>query len=124
MRFAGIDIGGEHHAVAVVNEGGAVLVKLTFFGEEAAGYELGPGPAGRSRDHCLVAMEATGYGSFLRNRVKQLDQEIEHKLQDHEVGKLFTTIDGIGARTAACLMQSWATRADFGMPPHSQATSA
>ncbi len=40
----------------------------------------------------------------LRNRVKQLDQDIEHKLQTHEVGKLLTTIDGIGARTAACLV--------------------
>jgi len=41
---------------------------------------------------------------LLRNRVKQLDQEIERKLQSHEVGKLLTTIDGIGARTAACLI--------------------
>jgi len=60
MRFAGIDIGGERHAVAVVNEGGAVLVKSTFFGEDAAGYErvkdLLDDP-----DDCLVAMEATGH---------------------------------------------------------------
>jgi transposase len=41
---------------------------------------------------------------LLRNRVKQLDQEIEHKLQDHEVGNLLTTIDGGDARTAACLI--------------------
>jgi len=41
---------------------------------------------------------------LLRNRVKQLDQEIERKLQTHEVGRLLTTIDGIGARTAACLI--------------------
>jgi transposase len=40
----------------------------------------------------------------LRNRVKQLDQDIERKLQTHEVGRLMTTIDGIGARTAACLI--------------------
>jgi transposase len=60
MRFAGIDIGGERHAVAVVDEAGAVLVKSTFFGEEAAGYErvkdLLDDP-----DDCLVAMEATGH---------------------------------------------------------------
>jgi transposase len=60
MRFAGIDIGGERHAVAVVDEAGAVLVKSTFFGEEAAGYErvkdLLDDP-----DGCLVAMEATGH---------------------------------------------------------------
>jgi len=41
---------------------------------------------------------------LLRNRVKQLDQEIEGKFQTHEVGKLLTTIDGIGSRTAACLI--------------------
>jgi hypothetical protein len=41
---------------------------------------------------------------LLRNRIKQLDQEIERKLQSHEVGRLLTTIDGIGARTAACLI--------------------
>jgi hypothetical protein len=39
MRFAGIDIGGERHAVAVVNDGGTLLVKSTFFGEDAAGYQ-------------------------------------------------------------------------------------
>jgi transposase len=41
---------------------------------------------------------------LLRNRVKQLDQEIDRKLQSHEVGRLLTTIDGIGVRTAACLI--------------------
>jgi hypothetical protein len=52
MRFAGIDIGGERHAVAVVNEGDAVVVKSTFFGEDAAGYVRGPGPSGRSARLC------------------------------------------------------------------------
>ncbi len=36
--------------------------------------------------------------------MKQLEQDIERKLQDHEVGKLLTTIDGIGLRTVACLI--------------------
>ena len=36
--------------------------------------------------------------------MKQLEQDIERKLQDHEVGKLLTTIDGIGPRTVACLI--------------------
>src|SRR5713226_4740861 len=264
MRFAGIDIGGERHAVAVVNEGGAVVVKSTFFGEDAAGYQRVRDLVGDPHD-CVVAMEATGHywrnlfaflvahgfkvallnplrtrrfaeeelertktdsvdalgiarfaaqkrpaptpvsdevtgelrelvrlrtryvdqlsdrmrqlhravdlgfpeftghlrlntllatailaryptarsfarvstralaralvedakvsvGShhsdpyqlqvkytcadiqLLRGRVKQLEQDIERKLQDHEVGKLLTTIDGIGARTAACLI--------------------
>src|SRR6202035_663475 len=50
---------------------------------------------------------------LLRNRVKRLDQEIERKLQDHEVGKLLTTIDGIGARTAACLIAELGARSRF-----------
>ena len=39
MRFVGIDIGGERHAVAVVNDDGALLVKSTLLGEEAVGYQ-------------------------------------------------------------------------------------
>jgi transposase len=41
---------------------------------------------------------------LLRCRVKQLEQDIERKLHAHEVGKLLTSIDGIGSRTAACLI--------------------
>jgi hypothetical protein len=39
MRFVGIDTDGERHAVAVVNEAGLVLVKSTFYGDDAAGYQ-------------------------------------------------------------------------------------
>jgi transposase len=60
MRFAGIDIGGERHAVAVVNDGGTLLVKSTFFGEDTAGYERVRDLLGDPQD-CLVAMEATGH---------------------------------------------------------------
>jgi transposase len=60
MRFAGIDIGGERHAVAVVNEGGTVLVKSAFFGEDAAGYQQVRDLLGDPHD-CVVAMEATGH---------------------------------------------------------------
>jgi transposase len=31
-------------------------------------------------------------------------RDIERKLDDHEVGKLLTTIDGIGPLTSACLI--------------------
>jgi transposase len=41
---------------------------------------------------------------LLRERLRELDREIEQRLQAHEVGKLLTTIDGIGSRTAACLI--------------------
>jgi len=60
---------------------------------------------------------------LLRNRIKQLDREIERKLQDHEVGRLLTTIDGIGARTAACLIAELGDPSRFRVPLRSQATS-
>ncbi len=60
MRFAGIDIGGECHAVAVVNDNGVLLVRSTLFGEEAVGYQRLRELLGDPND-CLVAMEATGH---------------------------------------------------------------
>jgi transposase len=40
----------------------------------------------------------------LRRRLRALDRDIEHTLREHEVGRLLTTIDGIGPHTAACLI--------------------
>ena len=60
MRYAGVDIASETHVLAVVNEDGAVLVKPTSFGEDAAGYENLFRALG-SPEGCLVAMEATGH---------------------------------------------------------------
>ena len=40
----------------------------------------------------------------LRRRLKELDRDIDTKLEHHEVGKLLTTIDGIGNNTAARLI--------------------
>jgi len=110
MRFAGIDIGGERHAVAVVSEGGGVLVKSTFFGEEAAGYErvrdLLDNP-----DDCLVAMEATGH--YWRNlfaflvghgfRVALLNPLRTRRFAEEELERTKTdSVDALGiARFAA-----------------------
>lgn len=41
---------------------------------------------------------------LLRRRIREIDAEIEQKLDDHEVGKLLTTIEGVGATTAARLV--------------------
>ena len=38
---------------------------------------------------------------ILRRRLRELDHDIEGKLREHEVGRLLTTIDGIGTNTAA-----------------------
>lgn len=65
MRFAGIDVGSKSHVVAMVGEGGqVVLLKPTAFDEDAAGYAKLFQLLGSPTD-ILVAMEATG--SYGRN---------------------------------------------------------
>jgi transposase len=48
-----------------------------------------------------------------RARLKELDRDIERRLDDHEVGKLLTTIDGIGTGTAARLIAVLGDPSDF-----------
>jgi transposase len=54
----------------------------------------------------------------LRRRLRELDRDIETKLHEHEVGRLLTTIDGIGPHTAAFVI------AEVGNPAHFRAASA
>ena len=49
----------------------------------------------------------------LRRQLKDLARDIEGKLDDHEVGKLLTTIDGVGPLTAACLIAELGDPARF-----------
>jgi transposase len=49
----------------------------------------------------------------LRRRLKDLARDIERKLDDHLVGKLLTTIDGVGPLTAACLIAELGDPARF-----------
>jgi transposase len=51
--------------------------------------------------------------TVLRRRLKDLGRDIERKLDDHEVGKLLTTIDGVGPLTAACLIAELGDPARF-----------
>lgn len=60
MRFIGIDVAGETHVVAGVDEGGEVVVRPTSFTEDAAGYERLYGLLGEP-SAVWVAMEATGH---------------------------------------------------------------
>jgi transposase len=55
---------------------------------------------------------------LLRRRLRELDGDIETKLRQHDVGRLLTTIDGIGPHTAACLI------AELGDPAHFCTASA
>lgn len=54
----------------------------------------------------------------LRHRLRDIDRDIEGKLRQHEVGRLLTTIDGIGPQTAACLI------AELGDPAHFRSAAA
>lgn len=49
----------------------------------------------------------------LRERIHDIDRDIESKLDTHEVGKLLTTIPGIGPTTAARLIAVLGNPADF-----------
>jgi transposase len=49
----------------------------------------------------------------LRRRIRQLGSDIERTLDTHEIGKLLTTIDGIGPQTAARLIAELGNPADF-----------
>jgi transposase len=60
MRFAGIDIGAEHHVVAVVDDTGAIITKATKLAEDAIGYGHLVRLLGAPGD-LVVAMEATGH---------------------------------------------------------------
>jgi transposase len=54
----------------------------------------------------------------LRRRLRELDRDIDTKLSEHEVGRLLTTIDGIGPHTAAFVI------AEVGDPAHFRSASA
>jgi transposase len=60
MRFAGIDIASETHVLAMVGADGAVELKPTPFGEDAAGYQKALDLLG-TPGAVLIAMEATGH---------------------------------------------------------------
>ncbi len=49
----------------------------------------------------------------LRRRLRELDRDIETKLDQHAIGKLLTTIDVIGTNTAARLIAAVGNPADF-----------
>lgn len=54
----------------------------------------------------------------LRSRLRDLDRDLEGKLREHEVGRLLTTIDGIGPTTAARVI------AEVGDPAHFRSGAA
>ena len=49
----------------------------------------------------------------LRQRIQDLERDIERRLRDHEIGTLLTTIEGIGPQTAARLIAELGDPAEF-----------
>jgi transposase len=72
MRFIGIDIGSQTHAVAVLDERGDALVPSTSFAEDAEGYAKLLALVGPPQE-ALAAMEATGH--YWRNLFARLAAE-------------------------------------------------
>jgi transposase len=60
---------------------------------------------------------------LLHRRLRSLESDIERRLMQHEVGKLLTTIDGIGPQTAACIMAETGDVSRFTASRHWRAMS-
>lgn len=91
-------------------------------GERAVGRELAralKAAAGTSVSHHTTEVYARQVRFFcedldlLRRRLGELEREIEHLLTAHEVGRLLTTIEGIGPQTAATLVAELGDPAAF-----------
>jgi transposase len=90
-KLARLAYDGRHQVGEVLARALIETANISVGGHNSEAYQL-------QVRHTCADME------LLRDRVKQPDQHIEGKLQEREVGKLLTTIDGVGARTAACLI--------------------
>jgi transposase len=89
------------------------LARLSYDGRHQVGVELAQAllaAAARSvgRHHGEAYRLQVRYAcedlTLLRRRLRTLERDIEKTLQDHEVGTLLTTIEGIGPQTAARLV--------------------
>jgi transposase len=98
------------------------LAKLRYDGRHVVGTELASDLI-HAAQHSVGRHHAPAYRlqvrytcedlDTLRRRLRQLDRDIDGKLQEHEVGQLLTTIDGIGAHTAARLIAELGNPANF-----------
>lgn len=89
------------------------LAGLCYDGRHKVGRELASAlahAAARSvgRHHAEVYRTQVRFAcedlDLLRGRIRCLEKDIERTLEDHEIGKLLTTLDGIGPQTAARLV--------------------
>jgi len=98
------------------------LAKLTYDGRHRVGEEIAKAlvetaKVSVGRHHGLAYRVQVRHScedmNILRRRIRELDQDIETKLGEHQVGSLLTTIDGIGTQTAAKLVAELGDPADF-----------
>ena len=118
MRFAGIDIASETHVLAIVTTAGAVELKATPFGEDAAGYQKALSLLGTPGE-VLIAMEATGH--YWKNlfaalaaaghRVALVNALRTHRFAAEDLERTKTdAIDALGIARFAAQKQPTATR--------------
>lgn len=90
-RLAGLRYDGRHHV-------GLELARTLI---DAARHSVGHHHGAAYRVQVRYACQDL---DTLRRRLRELDRDIAGKLHEHEVGRLLTTIDGIGPNTAACVI--------------------
>jgi transposase len=59
----------------------------------------------------------------MRERARQLEADIQRRIDADELGKLFTTIQGISTLSAAAIIAETAIPLGFRTPPHPPVTS-
>ena len=104
-RLAALRYDGRHHV-------GLDLARLLI---EAARRSVGQHHSATYRLQIRYACDDL---DTLRRRLRDLDRDLDSKLREHEVGRLLTTIDGIGTQTAARVI------AAVGDPAHFRSGSA
>jgi transposase len=104
-RFVGIDVAAERHGVAV-----ALIA--------AAAGSVGRHHGEAYRIQVRYTCEDL---EVLRRRLRDLERDIDRLLGQHEIGRLLTTIGGIGSQTAARLV---ATFGDFSSFPSARAVAS
>lgn len=109
-------------AQAFVGVSAKRLAKLCYDGRHKVGPELAEAlvavaKVSVGRHHAEAYRVQVRYAcedlDVLRRRLRELDRDIERTLKTHEVGTLLTTIDGVGALTAARLVAELGDPAEF-----------
>src|SRR5262249_28953992 len=98
------------------------LAKLRYDGHHTIGPELAQAllEAARQsvgqhqgRAYQVQVRDACEDLEVLRQRIQELERDIERRLRDHEIGTLLTPPDGVGPQTAARLIAALGTPGAF-----------